>query len=175
MFEADIIRQQETNWEEECLMEVEKEWMGELHVNNGGSKARRVDIFVQRGVAENVEKCADGGDGRVIGIAPYMHRMWRKRGRRLVGWIRKMYDTAASRVKINGIVTDTFRLERSVRQGCPLSALLYSQSAEPLAALLMQNERIKDMELPGGQVSTLYQYADVTTVTVRDKEMYWRY
>ena len=91
-------------------------------------------------------------------------------GNRMIGWIRRMYERAASKIKINGIVTEEFRLERSVRQGCPLSALLYALSAEPLAALILQNRGIKGIELPGGQMSTLYQYADDTTVTVRDKE-----
>lgn len=102
----------------------------------------------------------------------YLYRVLEKVGfgHRLVGWIRRMYDRAVSCVKINGIVTDTFRLERSVRQGCPLSALLYSLSAEPLAALLKHNDRIRGIELPGGHVSLLYQYADDTTVTVRDRE-----
>ena len=102
----------------------------------------------------------------------YLYRVLDKFGfgHRLVGWIKRMYDRAVSCVKINGIVTDAFRLERSVRQGCPLSALLYSLSAEPLAALLMQNDRIRGIELPGGRVSLLFQYADDTTVTVRDRE-----
>ena len=81
-----------------------------------------------------------------------------------------MYDRAVSRVKVNGIITDRFRLERSVRQGCPLSALLYSLSAEPLAALLAQNGGIKGISLPDGNTSLIYQYADDTTVTVKDRE-----
>ena len=102
----------------------------------------------------------------------YLYRVLDKFGfgHRLVGWIKRMYDRAVSCVKINGIVTDAFRLERSVRQGCPLSALLYSLSAEPLAALLMQNDRIRGIELPERRVSLLFQYADDTTVTVRDRE-----
>ena len=91
-------------------------------------------------------------------------------GNRLIGWIKVMYDRAVSRVKVNGIITDRFRLERSVRQGCPLSALLYSLSAEPLAALLAQNGGIKGIELPDGNTSLIYQYADDTTVTVKDRE-----
>ncbi|KAJ3583644.1 hypothetical protein NHX12_016334 [Muraenolepis orangiensis] len=65
---------------------------------------------------------------------------------------------------------DRGRLERSVRQGCPLSALLYSISAEPLAVLLNRNHGIRGIELPGGGVSLVYQYADDTTITVRDRE-----
>lgn len=56
---------------------------------------------------------------------------------------------AVSCVKVNGILTNVFRLERSVRQGCPLSAMLYALSAEPLAGLLQQNEDVKGVEVPG--------------------------
>ena len=53
----------------------------------------------------------------------------------IVSWIRLLYKEAKSRVNCNGLMTDTFALERSVRQGCPLSALLYSMSIEPFAVL----------------------------------------
>ena len=85
-------------------------------------------------------------------------------------WIKRLYDNAYSCVKINGITTDTFKLERSVRQGCPLSALLYSLSAEPLAALLSTNNNITGIELPSGKKSLIYQYADDTTITVKNRE-----
>ena len=91
-------------------------------------------------------------------------------GDRMIGWVGRLYEGAASRIKVNGTITNEIRLERSVRQGCPLSALLYALSAEPLAALIMQNKKIRGIGLPGGQESTLYQYADDTTVTVRDRE-----
>uniref|UniRef100_A0A8C5AJN6 Endonuclease/exonuclease/phosphatase domain-containing protein n=1 Tax=Gadus morhua TaxID=8049 RepID=A0A8C5AJN6_GADMO len=39
-----------------------------MYVNNGGVKSRGVAILVKRGVVENVTKCVDDGDGRVIGI-----------------------------------------------------------------------------------------------------------
>ncbi len=102
----------------------------------------------------------------------YLYRVLEKFGfgHRLIGWIRRMYDRAVSCIKVNGIITNTFRLERSVRQGCPLSALLYSLSAEPLAALLKHNKKVRGIELPGARVSLLYQYADDTTVTVSDRE-----
>uniref|UniRef100_A0A671TR16 Reverse transcriptase domain-containing protein n=1 Tax=Sparus aurata TaxID=8175 RepID=A0A671TR16_SPAAU len=102
----------------------------------------------------------------------YLHRVLERMGfgNRLGGWIKRLYNGAVSCVKINGIVTDTFRLERSVRQGCPLSSLLYSISAEPLAQVLKLNNKISGIEIPGGQVSLLYQYADDTTVTVKDRE-----
>ncbi len=57
-------------------------------------------------------------------------------GERIQKWIKLIYENAKSCVKVNGILTDPFPLERSVRQGCPLSALLYSITAEPLATLI---------------------------------------
>lgn len=51
-----------------------------------------------------------------------------------------------------------------------MSSLLYSLSAEPPAQLLRQNNKIRGKELPRGQVSPLYQYADDPTVTVKDRE-----
>lgn len=91
-------------------------------------------------------------------------------GERMVGWIKRMYKGAVSCVKINGLLTDVFRVERSVRQGCPMSSLLYSISAEPLAMLLEGDEGIRGIEIPGGNVSLMYQYADDTTVTVGDRD-----
>lgn len=48
--------------------------------------------------------------------------------------------------------------------------MLYALSAEPLASLLKQNERVKGVMVPGGEEIVVYQYADDTTVTVRDME-----
>lgn len=50
-------------------------------------------------------------------------------GERILRWIHLVYSNARSCVKINGVLTDSFPLERSVRQGCPLLALLYSITA----------------------------------------------
>ena len=89
-------------------------------------------------------------------------------GDRLVKWIRLLYSNAKSRVKCNGVLTDSFRLERSVRQGCPLSALLYSITAEPLATMLKKDQHIQGINIPGGGRSLIHQYADDTSITVRN-------
>lgn len=87
-------------------------------------------------------------------------------GQRMVNWIKLLNISAKSRVKVNGLLTDPFRLERSVRQGCPLSSILYSIVAESLAILLNQDAQIRSIELPGGSVSVVKQFADDTTITV---------
>lgn len=89
-------------------------------------------------------------------------------GKRMVGWIRRLYGSARSCIKVNGVLTDTFIVGRSVRQGCPLSALLYAISVEPLASLIKGDKTIKGIELPFGGRCVINQYADDTTVTVRE-------
>ncbi len=91
-------------------------------------------------------------------------------GERIQKWIKLIYENAKSCVKVNGILTDPFPLERSVRQGCPLSALLYSITAEPLATLIKKDKEIKGIQIPNGGLSIIHQYADDTTFTVRDIE-----
>lgn len=89
-------------------------------------------------------------------------------GERLVSWIRTLYRGAKSCVKVNGILTDRFRVERSVRQGCPLSALLYAISIEPLASQIKEDHKVKGINLPYGGRCVINHYADDTTITVRD-------
>lgn len=91
-------------------------------------------------------------------------------GPRLKEWVKLLYGSACSVVKCNGVLTDSFPLGRSVRQGCPLSALLYSISVEPLAAFVKRDGGVHGVDLPGGGVSVMHHYADDTTCTVRDGE-----
>lgn len=49
-----------------------------------------------------------------------------------------------------------------------MSALLYALSREPLAVILTGNNNIRGIDLPGGGISLVYQYADDTTITVQD-------
>lgn len=89
-------------------------------------------------------------------------------GEKLVGWVRRLYGGAQSCVKVNGVLTDRFVIERSVRQGCPLSALLYAIVVEPLATLIKTDEGVEGIVLPYGGRCVINHYADDTTITVRD-------
>ena len=89
-------------------------------------------------------------------------------GEKMVGWVRRLYGSARSCVKVNGVLTDFFEVERSVRQGCPLSALLYALSVEPLATLIKRDKGVEGIKLPYGGRCVINHYADDTTITVRD-------
>jgi len=61
-------------------------------------------------------------------------------------------------------------IERSIRQGCPLSALLYSITVEPLATLIKADKDLKPIHFADEGVRLVHQYADDTTFTVEDIE-----
>ena len=46
-------------------------------------------------------------------------------GQGFIGWIKKLYSNASSILNINGFFSERIQLKQGVRQGCPLSALLY--------------------------------------------------
>ena len=137
-------------------------------------------IATLRDVIEHMKQ--DGQGGMVLGIDwnkafdrvehRFLFRVLEKVGfgERMVGWVRRLYESAKSRVKVNGVLTNQFDVERSVRQGCPLSALLYSIVVEPLAMLIKADQDVKGVQLPYGGTCVINQYADDTTVTVRDSK-----
>ena len=53
-------------------------------------------------------------------------------GPSFVSWVDLFYSGVQSAVKVNGYLTHFFKLSRGVRQGCPLSPLLYFLFAEVL-------------------------------------------
>ena len=79
-------------------------------------------------------------------------------------WIRLLYTDVHSAVSVNGFLTDFFQVTRGVRQGCPLSPLLYVLVMESLACAVRTDPKIDGFPLPGGNnVFKLSQYADNTS------------
>jgi hypothetical protein len=73
-------------------------------------------------------------------------------------------------VKCNGFLTKYFPVKNSVRQGCPISALLYVLSSEPLSCLIKKNPYIKGIPIPlSNTCALMFQHADDTTLAVNDK------
>ena len=83
-------------------------------------------------------------------------------------WVQTLYSGVQSSVIVNGFLSEFFCLHRGVRQGCPLSPLLYVLVAETLAATLKACPRIKGLTLPAPlqSPSFLSQYADDTSILV---------
>ena len=83
-------------------------------------------------------------------------------------WIKLLYTDIFSAVLVNGYSSDFFKPTRGVRQGCPLSPLLYVITMEVLAANIRAHPHIKGLELPRipRPLPVLSLYADDTSVVV---------
>ncbi len=65
----------------------------------------------------------------------------------VVSLVASMYQGAATRIKLNGSLTEAVRLGRGVRQGCPLSMILFNIVMSPLIKAL--NSKLVGLTLPG--------------------------
>ena len=69
----------------------------------------------------------------------------------LLSVVRAVYTNAHTRIMLNGFLTDPVRLERGVRQGCPLSPLLYVVYIELLVRSIDRSRGLTGYPLPGLQ------------------------
>lgn len=91
-------------------------------------------------------------------------------GERFIKWIEIFYTDIKSSIKCNGFLTKYFKISNGIRQGCPISALLYVLSAEPLQCAISKCIDIKGVVIPHVNImSLIYQHADDTTLTLGDK------
>ena len=82
----------------------------------------------------------------------------------MIKWINICYNNIESCVLNNGWPTDFFKLERGVRQGCPLSPYLFVLGVEILAEKISRkNETIKGITVSENEIK-VSQYADDTTL-----------
>lgn len=91
-------------------------------------------------------------------------------GENIIAWLKLFYNNAVSCVKCNGLLTREFHLRRSVRQGCPISALLYSLVVEPLALAILKDKEIKGIKTPLGNETKIIQYADDLNIVIKNSE-----
>ncbi|KAJ4451298.1 hypothetical protein ANN_02759 [Periplaneta americana] len=80
--------------------------------------------------------------------------------------IQRLYRNAHSRIQINGYFTKPIPIQKSVRQGCPLSMILFTLCLEPL--LRMIDRHLTLMPNPMG-IPTVQAYADDISVICRNE------
>ena len=88
-------------------------------------------------------------------------------GQDFIKWVCLVYTDISSIIKANGMLSDSFTLERGVRQGCPLSAFLYIITAEVLSLATRANPDITGIRVVNTE-SNLSQYVDDSTLTLTD-------
>ena len=84
-------------------------------------------------------------------------------------WISMMYHNPQAVVQVNGRRSRVFAVERSVRQGCPLSPLLYVLALEPLLRRLRDrttNPALRGVPFAGPLTARVSAFADDITVFV---------
>ena len=90
-------------------------------------------------------------------------------GETFVKWIQTLLFERRSCVKNGGHLSEFFQMFRGVRQGCPISPLLFILTVELFAKNVRGDKNIKGISIPGAPESVkIRQYADDTTLFLRD-------
>jgi len=90
-------------------------------------------------------------------------------GENFIKWIRILYTHPSMVFKNKGWISSPIHPSRGIRQGCPVSSLIFILSAEIMASSLRQNDKIKGINV-GTHEYKLSQYADDSYLFLRDVE-----
>lgn len=83
--------------------------------------------------------------------------------------VRMAYNKCTTRIIVNKVLGRRIEVQRSVRQGCPLSPLLFCIYIESLCLTIMRNETVKGFQLHAAEVRVL-AYADDIAIFCVDQE-----
>lgn len=91
-------------------------------------------------------------------------------GQQFIRWIRLLYSSPQASVRTNNNYSSYFSQNRSTRQGCPLSPLLFALAIEPLAIALRSDPRISGV-LRCGRKQRVSLYADDLLLYLSDLDV----
>ena len=90
-------------------------------------------------------------------------------GEEFIAWIKLLYTDISSCVENNGYYSNFFKLTISIRQGCPISALLFILVAEIIAIKTLTDNKIKGILVNQTKIK-ISLMADDTTLFLSDKK-----
>ena len=90
-------------------------------------------------------------------------------GDNFIRWVEILYNDPTISVKNNGHISSKFKAERGIRQGCPVSALLFILVVEIMAIKIRECQDIKGFDISDCNIK-LTQYADDTTLMLSNVE-----
>lgn len=93
-------------------------------------------------------------------------------GDNFIKWVTVLYKNANFSIKNNGWISKEFKMTRGIRQGCPVSALLFILVVEILAINIRNNKNINGIKYNFNNKSCeskISQYADDSALTLADK------
>ena len=84
----------------------------------------------------------------------FLFKIMKKMGfaKSFIHWIKLFYTDIESTCLINGHRGDSFKIKRGVRQGCPLSMILYIIAQEPMYQAIKKIQQIEPISIPSQQI-----------------------
>ena len=92
-------------------------------------------------------------------------------GENFINWIRTLYSNASAMINVNGFLTTPIPFNRGVRQGCPLSSMLYVMVIEILALQLRENPNIVGFQIEGEKIVSAH-YMDDSTIIIKQNRCF---
>lgn len=93
-----------------------------------------------------------------------------------ISTIRSLYTGATTRMMVNGELSSPLTITRGVRQGDPISCLLFNLAIEPLAEMIRREGKLKGLEVPSANEQAtrviVSLFADDTTVFLSKEDKY---
>ena len=87
-------------------------------------------------------------------------------GPAFIKWIKLLYRNISANTINNGFLSRNFNLSRGIRQGCPISALLFILVAEILSIKIRTDENVKGITIRDVEFK-ICQLADDTTIFIK--------
>ena len=81
-----------------------------------------------------------------------------------IKFIKKLYKNTLSVISNNGFLSTPFSLSREVRQGCPLSFLLYIINGEEINLNIKNNNKIVEYPIPNEKKILTYHNMPMTPI-----------
>ena len=88
-------------------------------------------------------------------------------GNNFLRWIKILYNTPNMIIKNNGYFSREVKMSAGIRQGCPISALLFILSVEVMASQIKSNNNIKGITCDNVEYK-ISQYADDSNLLIAD-------
>ncbi len=90
-------------------------------------------------------------------------------GDSFIKWIKLLYNKPQICIKNNGHLSEQFEIYKGVRQGCPISCLIFILCVEILAESIRQNKEICGIKLDKSYIK-ICQYADDATIFLQNEQ-----